>query len=69
MATPREFQDTAIAFPGAAISSADAAECSAVGLPSPRDGVRLVTAFTHIEDAEVRRALIVLAEALARPRH
>ncbi len=35
-------------------------------LPDPKEGVRLIKAFLSIDDAEARRALIELAEALAR---
>ncbi len=35
---------------------------------SIEDGRRLVKALTEIEDAEVRQALVLLAEALARAR-
>ena len=34
--------------------------------PDPKEGVRLIKAFLAIDDAEARRALIELAEALAR---
>ncbi len=34
--------------------------------PDPREGVRLIKALLAIDDAEARRALIELAEALAR---
>jgi len=34
--------------------------------PDPAEGLRLVKAFLAIKDAEVRRALIDFAEALAR---
>jgi hypothetical protein len=34
--------------------------------PDPKEGVRLIKALLSIDDAEARRALIELAEALAR---
>jgi hypothetical protein len=39
---------------------------SSSDLPDPKEGVRLIKAFLSIDDAEARRALIELAEALAR---
>jgi uncharacterized membrane protein len=33
--------------------------------PTPEEGVRLVRAFTRIEDGDLREALIKLVEALA----
>ncbi len=36
--------------------------------PDPEEGVRLIKALLSIDDAKARRALIELAEALARER-
>jgi hypothetical protein len=33
--------------------------------PAPEEGVRLIRAFTRIEDGDLRQALIKLVEALA----